>query len=310
MDGDKPDSTLPTFSYTDLYKYTGKSVGLSQHERRLKFLEEQKEKRHKLTDERRELSNLREQQVKNEGKTPKKKKSGFQFKLMLTEWLIDVPDDLDDMWLAKIAPEGFRVLLIAKQANTSCYSGGGRVITRLKTNFPGGSQELPVNETVLDCIFHSNTNTFFILDCLYWNSMSMLDSDVTFRFYWLKTQFSESPALARCGKYFFVLLDFFPAQRQLIQDIMFNQLEVEGHNYSYDGVVFYHKESHYTYGYTPLVAWLSSYMLPEKLQIDVPTENMLRKPKNYVSMEMYLEALSKQKKKNKTKNDDNSMDVL
>lgn len=127
---------------------------------------------------------------------------------MLTEWLIDVPDDLDDMWLAKIAPEGFRVLLIAKQANTSCYSGGGRVITRLKTNFPGGSQELPVNETVLDCIFHSNTNTFFILDCLYWNSMSMLDSDVTFRFYWLKTQFSESPALARCGKYFFVLLDF------------------------------------------------------------------------------------------------------
>lgn len=74
MDGDKPDSTLPTFSYTDLYKYTGKSVGLSQHERRLKFLEEQKEKRHKLTDERRELSNLREQQVKNEGKTPKRRK--------------------------------------------------------------------------------------------------------------------------------------------------------------------------------------------------------------------------------------------
>ena len=38
-----------------------------------------------------------------------------------------------------------------------------------------------------------------------------------------------------------------------------------------DGLLFYHKRTHYVPGSTPLVGWLKPYMLPEMLGIPVPS---------------------------------------
>ena len=37
-----------------------------------------------------------------------------------------------------------------------------------------------------------------------------------------------------------------------------------------DGLLFFHKRTHYTFGRTPLVGWLKPYMVPEILGVSVP----------------------------------------
>lgn len=293
---------VKTWSFTNLYKYNGKNLELSQQQRREKFLEEQKEKRHGITDNNRKLCeeflselNIEEEKMECDELQHSSKKK-IKYKLMQSEWFTDIPNDLEDNWLVKLCPQGFRVLFIA-QNNKTIISTDGRIILNIKSNFPGGGGIKGAGGiTILDCIFNRCTKTIFILDCLFWNSMSMLDSEASFRFFWLQTKFAENPALINYKKYNFSLLEVLPAHRSLIQDKMFTLVSVGEQKYAYDGVVFYHKESHYTFGYTPLVAWLASYMLPEKLHIDVCPENMFRKPKDYVCMEMYLENLDKRKK--------------
>ncbi|KAJ8944827.1 hypothetical protein NQ318_013164 [Aromia moschata] len=231
---------------------------------------------------------------------------------MQSEWFTEIPDDLEENWFVKFCPQGFRILLIAQNHTTVCYNQQGRVILKIKTNFPGGGGSDSNGVTILDCIYNKCIKTVFVLDCLFWNAMSMLESEVNFRFFWLKTKFEENPGFAKCLKYNFKLLDYVPAQRPLIQDHMFSVAHIEDHNIPYDGVVFYHKESHYIFGYTPLVGWLASFMLPEKLQIDVGPENLARKPKDYCNMETYLESLRNKKRRSRGKHSvgaESEMDV-
>ena len=45
-----------------------------------------------------------------------------------------------------------------------------------------------------------------------------------------------------------------------------------------DGLLFYHKRTHYSPGRTPLVGWLKDYMLPVILGISVPPEITAKAP--------------------------------
>lgn len=58
------------------------------------------------------------------------------------------------------------------------------------------------------------------------------------------------------------------------------------HNYltrvfKIDGILFYHKEAHYTPGHTPLSLWLKAYMLPEILNIPIPQWIQSKTPSDY-----------------------------
>lgn len=46
-----------------------------------------------------------------------------------------------------------------------------------------------------------------------------------------------------------------------------------------DGLLFYHRETHYTPGSTPLVGWLRPYMVTDILDIEVPVGPLTAKPK-------------------------------
>ncbi|XP_023026331.1 snurportin-1 [Leptinotarsa decemlineata] len=299
-------------SYSSFYKNNG-FLKLSQKQRRQAFLENQKERRHQLTDKNREQCEefIKLLKTSIEDDLMECDSSGYstrvkmkKFQLMLSEWLTEIPEDLDENWIVKFAPEGFRVLLVAHSRNTLCYNKNGRVVLKLRSNFPGGRNTEGKGLTVLDCIYNKTLKTIFVLDCLFWNAMSLLEAEVNFRFFWLKSKFEDNPELVLCSRYKFVLLESIPAQRPLIQDRMFSPFLVGDQRLYIDGVVFYHKESHYVFGSTPLVAWLASYMLPEMLNIDVPCEDMARKPKGYICQQSYLIEL-KSKRKKKT-----GMDIL
>lgn len=286
-----------------LYKNAGKGPQVSQQQRRDQFLEEQKEKRRNLVDKHRDFSELfLDEENEFEDTTTKcsedmdvdvvkRARKMDKFFLMRSEWFTDIPPDLESNWFVKLAPEGIRVLLIAKKCRTVLVNERGKVLT-LKTNLPGGGLSRTLGLTVLDCIYNKISKQIFVLDCLYWNTMSVLDSETSFRFYWLKNQFQDSAKLADTNKpHKILVLDFYPADRSLIQEKVFQGFCSPKHPVLVNGVVFYHKELQYMFEQTPLFGWLYSYMVPEKLSIDVPDECLKKMPKDYECLEKYLESL-------------------
>lgn len=317
--GDNTEQSVYSKDFNSLFKYKSKHLGSIQ-ERRDKCLENQKERRCRLFDQSRQQFDLfvnrahetDESVDEMECDVEQQKNKRFKFQLMKTEWFTDIPDDLGENWLIKCAPEGFRVMLVARRKVTLCYNNRGKIVLKLHSNFSGGGGlDKSKGTTVLDCIYNKTTKTIFILDCLYWNNMSMIDSEAEFRFYWLKSKFTDDLRLSCCTNIQLVLIDHMPAERSLIQNAMFEKLHINNEEYYYDGVVFYHKESHYYFGKTPLVGWLASFMLSELLHIDVSQQHFVKMPEEYKGVEDYIQNLKDMKKtvKNKVKNSKVEMDV-
>lgn len=63
-----------------------------------------------------------------------------------------------------------------------------------------------------------------------------------------------------------------------------------------DGLLFYHKQTHYTPGSTPLVGWLRPYMVPDILGLTVPATPLTAKP-DYAGRQLQQIIESKRSKK-------------
>lgn len=112
----------------------------------------------------------------------------------------------------------------------------------------------------------------------------------------VKTQHNKCP---------FYLLEHIPAVGSLISDRLSTVHKINDVPVPYDGLLFYHKESTYVSGFTPLVVWLKPFMVPEIFNVSVDPEYMERRPKNYTT---YLEHINtstsaRSKKKTKIKNE-------
>jgi len=84
-----------------------------------------------------------------------------------------------------------------------------------------------------------------------------------FRFYWLKSKFEENPEMVEGrgeDEYKFVPLPCVAASAPEIENILSGN---QPFSETMDGVLFFHKEAHYTPGISPLVIWLLPYMVPE-----------------------------------------------
>ena len=78
----------------------------------------------------------------------------------------------------------------------------------------------------------------------------------------------------------------------LSHPVIQNQFE-KPFQFQVDGVLFYHKEAHYSPGYTPLVGWLKAYMLPEVLSIPMPKWIVDTAPSDYVDAKQTIEHSNK-----------------
>lgn len=99
----------------------------------------------------------------------------FRNHLMMSQWLVDVPADFATHWLVVPCPVGKRCLVVAGQGRTRAFQRNGYCI---KSNFPsrlpGGNrrdQARHKESCMLDCIYNSQSKTFYILDLLAWNGM-------------------------------------------------------------------------------------------------------------------------------------------
>ncbi|KAK2547800.1 Snurportin-1 [Acropora cervicornis] len=263
-----------------------------QNLRRRRMLEEQKKRRKDFVNYARkliegsmeadgetEVMEFTEESSGEQRSTFKKKKfNPYAYQLMLSEWLVDVPDDLQQEWLMVLCPFGKRNLVIASNGFTAAYTKSGYRVNKFSSLLPGGSHRTlkPGDYTILDCIFSEHTNVFYVLDVMCWRGHPVYDSETDFRCYWLQTKLQEEPLVSEASAhnpYRFINLPYYNCEPVAIHQALSDA------PFEVDGLLFFHKRTHYTCGRTPLVGWLKPYLLPEILGVSVPDAYVRGAPK-------------------------------
>ncbi|XP_062859734.1 snurportin-1 [Trichomycterus rosablanca] len=282
-----------------LAQFKIKYSSLDQDERRRRFLQQQKKKRLNYVNHARRLAdgdwtgpdsdeeveeklNQQQNEEEDEGMEIEQRKKlprHYANQLMLSEWLVDVPANLSSDWLLVVCPVGKRSLVVASKGCTSSYTKSGYCVNRFPSLLPGGNRHnsaMGKDYTILDCIYSEVDRTYYILDVMCWRGHPVYDCSTEFRFYWLQSKVEEAEGLAEIAKrnpFRFVSLNSIICTTELIQKAL-------AHDYSFnvDGLLFYHGETHYTPGSTPLVGWLRPYMVSDILGIEVPQCPLTAKP--------------------------------
>lgn len=278
-------------------QYKLKSTKHDQESRRAKLLEIQKSRRFNFTNHVRKLTegdwssqndDDEEEEVEKEEEDSEEmevevrlRRPGQNYKsqLMMSEWLVEVPADFATNWLAVLCPVAKRCLVVASRGKTRAFSKGGYCLDSHPSHLPGGSYHSDGKDsTIIDCLYSEANQTYYILDLMCWNGHTIYESETEFRFYWLHEKMQEFTTLGtKCkgNPYKFVAL---PSFRCVQSDIA---TAVANATFEIDGLLFFHKATHYTFGSTPLVVWLKPYMLSEILDIDVPVQQMSHRPTDY-----------------------------
>ncbi|XP_064608136.1 snurportin-1-like [Liolophura sinensis] len=286
-------------------EYKKKSDKHSQDERRRRYLDLQKKRRfdcnalvrnlsvgswdsqhHKISD--------RDEEDMEYDVVLRKPGRYYKNQLMFSEWLVEVPDDFEKEWTMVICPTGKRSLIVASQNSTSAYAKNGFKMNTFQSLLPGGNRNYRSKMgdcTIMDCILDEANKTYFVLDLMYWKQHPLYESETEFRFYWLSTKFSEHPEIgcfSKLNPYKFLPLPSFPCNKEVIPSAL------SAAQFPIDGLLFYHKRTHYTFGATPLVVWLKPYMLPEILNIHEPAHLLSQAPAGYSN---YAKHMEKEKEK-------------
>ncbi|XP_051012472.1 snurportin-1 isoform X2 [Acomys russatus] len=247
-----------------LSQYKSKYSSLEQSERRRQLLDLQKSNRLDYVNHARRLAeddwtgmeSGEEEDKKDEEEMDvdpgKKLPKRYANQLMLSEWLIDVPSDLGQEWIVVVCPVGKRALIVASRGSTSAYTKSGYCVNRFPSLLPGGNRRNSTTAkdyTILDCIYSEANQTYYVLDVMCWRGHPFYDCQTDFRFYWMHSKLPEEEGLGEKTK---------------INPV--------------DGLLFYHKQTHYSPGSTPLVGWLRPYMVSDILGVVVPAGPLTTKP--------------------------------
>lgn len=230
-------------------------------------------------------------------------------RMMLSEWMMDVPQDFTENWIMVPCPIGKRVRLISGWGETRAYSRKGALHGVFPSALPGGNPDSDLhNSAALDCIWIKEKKLFYILDVLYWSQLPFTNCEVECRFFWIKCKFQEIPELKERGtdtnRY-----PILPPQKIDCNSDLYTALTNLNIEHPLDGFLFYHRQALYTYGQTPLVTWLKPFMLSEVLGIAVPSSWLDEKPNDYINFEHHVQKVKRKKNQYTTNIVTNSMEI-
>jgi len=277
--------------HSHLYKLK-KSLG--QEHRRKELLELQKSRRSQQVNDLRQISSdsdsggeAKEDDEMECSPSARVRPRFYKNKLMLSEWLLEVPADLQDNWMILLCPVGKRSLVVSSRGRTLSYTKSGFRVSSFPSLLPGGNRSFHNTSTdycVLDCIYSEADRTYYVLDVLSWKGHPVVNSETEFRFYWLQVKLDEGRDVmshSRLNPFRFVSVTSY-------KNADLERVLCAPPPYAVDGLLFYHRRTHYTAGSTPLVGWLKVYMVPEHLGIPVADTYMVERPEGYVSMREHL----------------------
>jgi len=275
--------------FEDLYKFNSKCHE-SQHERRVFLLEKQKNQRNKTADSiRTTLFNkvsFSEKQVLSQHQ-----KTFSTHGIQLSEWMLEKPEDLAN-WFMVPCPKGQRCLIISVNGRSEAIDKKGKVIFSFRSNLPGGGKKFSKGLTIVDAFYIREKNIFYAIDLLAYGSQSFIDCECSFRFYWLNSKIEENE-LDNKNTYNFVpilplkfieMTDNDNISECLLQYPMFPE-----NIPLLDGILFYHQQSSYVYGKSPLVLWLFPWMIIEMFNSYLIHQTyLLEKPENYQNYKAFI----------------------
>lgn len=272
----------------------GIDLEASQEKRRIELLKTQKLQRAEAQDSLRGIEDVvietfeeNKTDLRNFKRTYKQK-YGIPYHLQQAEWFKSRPQDLVEDWLIVPYPKGMRCLVIAFGGRTEVYSKNGHLITSFKSYLPGGGLNVYSKNrlTILDCVQIEKNKRYQALDALVCGCQEFLTCETAFRFYWTKSRIEEWEENGNFAVKFLVP-NFYDMSKE--NDVM-HCLEKfpfwEG--VELDAFMFYHKESSYTCGVTPLVGWLYPFMVEEILGYHVNESYDAIKPEGYRDARSYM----------------------
>lgn len=234
---------------------------------------------------------------KKKNYSPKQHKH-YANRLMMSEWMLDVPQNLLEKWIIVPCPQGKRTLVVACKGVTNAYNKRGNRLGKFYSALPGGNRCGQRSScTIIDCIWMKQQKTYCVLDVLAWSNQSLMNCDTEFRFFWLKSKLQEIKELQERNTH----INTFPilSLPNISCDTDIGSALANLPNLdSLDGLLFYHRDGQYTKGRTPLVTWLKPFMLSEVLGIFVPAL-LNEKPDGYIDFKYYI--LNSRAKKRKEK---------
>ncbi|EEH56954.1 mRNA_cap_enzyme [Micromonas pusilla CCMP1545] len=196
---------------------------------------------------------------------PSRGTSFGETQFMLPEWMIDVPPDLASGWFAIPRPEGRRCLVVSSRGGVVSRLRSGRPLHRFKSALPGGSDATrhgPDAFCILDCVFHERDQTYYVLDCLAWNSVSLYDCAAEMRVAWVRGKLGDAETAecdaARGGASYGQTPS--PQNKYAFAVPPTHDADVEGLRAAYegavpferDGILFLAKDGNYAIGASPL----------------------------------------------------------
>lgn len=305
-----------TSNFADLYKSSNKfGREIRQSERRSKLLKEQKQQRNKLLDKRREIDNFVK---KFERECPKQHaENPYKDQLQLSEWLIEKPVDIHNWYLVP-CPKGKRCLVVAENGRTRAFSKYGVFIREFRSKLPGDFRQRN-STTILDCVFIQDTEDYFVLDVIVYANQDMTQCEAEFRFFWIRNKIEEEDLsnIGECNEASLKSISTFNCSDHFEVEKCLQKYPMWDNNSPVlDGLLFYHKESSYVHGTTPLVGWILPFMLQEVMQYSAFNPMYLvDKPTDYTDYLSYIkkfddnEITRKKKNKRKSHRPNHKMDI-
>ncbi|KAM7357048.1 snurportin-1 [Cochliomyia hominivorax] len=284
--------------FQNLYKQ-GVDRNERQELRRKELLRQQKLKRLEQQDELRPSDEEPEQKRGRQQNHKKQKYTSIEnINLQLSEWLKEKPENLDD-WLLVPCPKGQRCLVVAAKGQTKMFSKNKKYRMTFSSILPGGGLNSTNNNScILDCIYNVDMDKFFVLDAIHF-FVPLMDCDTEFRLFWLKSKFDEINDLEEeCNienlKKFELLNNYDMSNEERMAMALQRYPIWPNNEPELDGFLFYHKQSHYVCGTTPLVCWLFPFMIPDILNLPVSRE--YKTPCNYKAENpwLYIDEFDKQ----------------
>lgn len=306
-----------TTNTTELYKNSLKAE-MKQIERRHRLLEHQRVNREKNLDKHRKVIHQLRQHQQNFRRGNSGHRRAYRNVLQLSEWMHERPDDLEN-WFVMPCPKGIRCLLVAEGGRTEAIGKWGNLLLTFSSMLPGGAPgpaALKGDTTIIDAFFDNEEGHFIAIDVLAYGNQDLMNCECEFRFYWLNSKIQEDNLGKGTKKKFPIKsVPYASFQDPLAVDQLLGKYPAFPNNKpKLDGLLFYHKESMYNSGKTPLVLWLFPFMVPEVLNLrSVHDAYLSQKPNYYEGYQKYIADFeAKQVKKDlqrMQKKDQKKMDV-
>lgn len=283
-------------SHLDMYKSKNiHSHDYKQSERREQLLESHRSKRNQAVDSIRGIES-----IQNAFRRPfNSKRLKCDIRVQKSEWLYGMPDDIDN-WYMKPCPKGYRALVVAMDGKTRTFNKHRNFVRQFHSNLPGDAYNKHNQLTILDCIYVPHSREYFVLDVIAYGSQDLSDCEADFRFYWIESRMNENDLVkvTETNQCSFRLIDKYECSDDACLNEFLMKYPVWSNNIpELDGFLFYHKQSSYIHGKTPLVGWLFAFMMPDIFHTPHINENYLKeKPSNYTNYLEYIKEFDEAQK--------------